>query len=543
MSVQIIHEYENFEIYTGRMSRVTKGEKLLAELAKTPLCELTPEGAAFVRQRFDPFHDNPVKPVGYPDEYNGHTLPRIVKQSVSFNATSGGAAAPTTPWSFMIVATPILMSAKAKKVVSKGQNWQFDFNSDLSEYYGGFMVVKSPDGTNFPWPPAGENILGQLELSETDLDNMMRVTSAGFEFVDTTSELYRQGLLTTFRQNVPTMEKWASRGSCTANAPANIRLDINTDLVALQFPPNDVASAVLLPDSKQWLVQEGCYVSLDFNSDQLPMSFPEHLAYAMSSASSPKVFDFQDFDYERIVGVQGVADQGYFSIPTSPVTYVSGEAVRPTKRMPVNQTGIICSNVSPQFAGSLNAIWYCEQAPGLESADIVNLAYQSPSYDPFAMMLISKLRKDCPIAVKLRENYLGEWFFNGVKDIATAVAPWLSNAQAVGNQVVKWVDSANANNGYISPQTIIKGDVAKKHLKDKKQMILPALPAKTVQNGYVPVRRPPPGPAPKKVAFQPRPPRKTRSRRAPKNTNFDKPDRIRRNVEQKFARRYRPARW
>ena len=89
------------------MNRDSKGERLLSALAKHPMCELTEAGANYVRQRFDPYHDKPVKAVGVPDQYNGHTISRIIKKSVPFTAVSGDGSSPTSPWDCHIFQTPI----------------------------------------------------------------------------------------------------------------------------------------------------------------------------------------------------------------------------------------------------------------------------------------------------------------------------------------------------------------------------------------------------------------------------------------------------
>jgi len=86
-------------------------------------------------------------------------------------------------------------------------------------------------------------------------------------------------------------------------------------------------------------------------------------------------------------------------------------------------------------------------------------------------MIISKLRRDSPIAVKRRENYTGEWFFNGIRDVINKVSPWLSNISYVGNQVGKWIDRAGTNDGLINPQSFVKGSVSKKIASEKKPRI------------------------------------------------------------------------
>jgi len=115
------------------------------------------------------------------------------------------------------------------------------------------------------------------------------------------------------------------------------------------------------------------------------------------------------------------------------------------------------------------------------------------------MMLISKLRREAPIAVKLYENYMGEWFFNGIRDVIDTVTPWLSNAQVVGQTVKGWINSASTNDGYINPQSFVKGPVAPKVMKEKADKTKPK-PKKVTQK--IPNA---PGPAPAMRAYRPKP--------------------------------------
>jgi hypothetical protein len=492
---------EILKLVQRHMSRVTKGERLLEAMKRDQRCELTEDGANYIRQRFDPYHDNPVKPVGYPDQYNGHTISRIIKKSVNFTATSGGGDAPTTPWSFQIVATPILNPLVNQPVASLSFDYfNWDQNAVQSPFkYGGLMIVKGTAGAIDAWQwgsnntLAQEDLLGQLALTADDLENAMRVTAMGFEFIDSTAQLYRQGLLTAYRQNQPQLETFHIHGDVGANPIANRILDVDFNAVYLKFPPQNTAAAMLMPDTKQWKVEEGAYVDIDFNSDKIPLAEPEFKVICLAEASQDVALLPTGSEYTQICGFDpqnGANFLNKYTIPTTTPQIVSAVKHQANKILPINQSGLICTGVSPQFAGTVNVIYYVECAPGPEDTELLTLAYQCPIYCPLAMEIISKLRHDSPIAVKLKENYLGEWFFNGIRDIAKSAMPWLSNAQTIGNQVIKWVDTASTNDGYINPQTLVKGDVAKKIAREKQ--------GKVNAGSKIPKA---PGPAPKKVAF------------------------------------------
>lgn len=463
-------------------SNVTKGERLLAALAQHPQCELTPEGACMVKQRFDPYHDTPFKPVGYPDAYNGHSVARCIKKSVTFSQTSGGAAAQATPWDAHVYMTPLLKQQSFMGMTSQVNNlFTYDYNAAQSgSLYGGLMITQNMvSGTDFNYPGTS---LGSLSLSDADLSGNMRVTSLGFEIIDGTAELYRQGILTAYRQNQPQKDPQGYSGVATVNLPLNSMADYSFTAQEVRFPPNNTANAMLMPDTKQWKVSEGAYVSCDYNSTDIPMEIPGYTQPVM-------IGDFYQTPITADTSIGMIPRPTQAKIQTVPnTTTTTSRFVQGTtgqRILPISQSGCFLVGLNPQATITVNAIWYVECAPTSDDQELLSLCSQSPQQDVFAQMLMSKLRMDSPICVKLRENYTGQWFFEGVRDIVQKVAPWLQNVSTVGDQVVKWVDSAGRNDGLISPQSFVRGDVAPHVAKQKK----------------IP---PPPGPAPSRHAYRPK---------------------------------------
>ena len=489
--IQIIHENGNFE--NEQMNKVSKGERLLATLAKTPLCELTEAGANYIRQRFDPYHDRPVKAVGLPDNYNGHTVSRIIKKSLPFTAISAEGSVPAAPWNCSIFQTPICDPQVCRPVTTAVSNrFEWDTASTATGAYGGLMIVRHDTDDVLLPPVAGStNLLGILSLTSEDLSNVMRVTAMGFEFIDSTSVLNRQGVLTAYRQNEQQQAQSLMEG-VGRPVVSNIGYEVKASAKIIKKPPKNVNDAMNIPDTKQWKVEEGAYCSIDFNQDDIPMTNPV-----------PVMFMLQAYNADMAPGTSGngithfsfEADNPIETpMPTSSPTFTRREYVTPAQKyLPINQSGIILSGLNPLFSGVVNCIWYVECAPSGEDVELLTLASQSPAYDPFAMKLIGILRFLEPICVKLRENYTGEWFFNGIRDAIKKISPWLTNAQVVGNQVVKWIDNAGTNDGMINPQSFVKGNVATKIASEKKQK-------KALKGNAVPKA---PGPAPNKRAFRP----------------------------------------
>jgi hypothetical protein len=454
-------------------AKITRAEKMLNNLAASPMCELSKDGANYVKQRFDPYHDLPMKPVGYPDGYAGSTVARCIKKSVTVSATSGGGGAPESTWDLHIYDSPI-----EKPVLltpdTGGENNLF-LDSGITPNvatYGGLMAHRTDNGI-WGYPASPTSLVGRLQLSDNDMKNVMRVVSSGFEVIDQTAELYKQGTLTAYRQNQQqsspqTYIKIAS-GVDVSTTDQKVQV---TSAQIFKFPPINVAAAMLIPNTKQWLVKEGAYVVTDYNSDEIPMTEPVYIEPVLVP-DNQEVFTDPGYPLEtkfmpRTFQLNNQLTQTW-SFGSSPVVNLlerwnRTEAYRYT---PKNQSGVILTGLNPQASITINKIWYVECAPTGEDEELLSLCSQSPEDDPVSLKIIAALRRDSPVAVKLFENYMGEWFFNGIKDLISKTMPWLSNAQVVGNQVVKWIDSASTNDGYINPQSFVKGAVAPKVASEK----------------------------------------------------------------------------
>ncbi len=482
------------------MARVTRAEKMLANLAASPRCELSKDGMNYVKQRFDPYHDLPMKPVGYPDGYAGSTVARCIKKSITVSATSGGGGAPDTTWDCHIYDTPIEKPVLLTPDTGGSNNLFLDSGiTPNSSPYGGIMIHRTDNGV-WGYPAGPGDLVGQLSLSDNDLKNVMRITASGFEVIDQTAELYKQGTLTAYRQNQQqsTPQTYIKIASGSDTSPQDNKVQVTTGQI-FKFPPTTVASAMLIPNTKQWLVKEGAYVVTDYNSDEIPMVEPTFIEPVLIPDNQEVFLDnttplqtkFMPRKFQDAHQLNQLWTFGSSPIINLYERWTRTDANRFT---PKNQSGVMLTGLNPQATITINKIWYVECAPAGEDEELLSLCSQSPEDDPVALKIIAALRRDSPVAVKLYENYMGEWFFNGIKDLVNKTMPWLSNAQVVGNQIVKWIDSANTNDGYITPQSFVKGPVAPKVAMEK--------PGKTA----IVIKKGPPAPpkgAPKGAAFRP----------------------------------------
>lgn len=489
-------------------SRVKRGEQILAALSSPNIAALLPEGKQAIMQRFDPFHDLPSKSCGYPDSYSGSTITRLIKKSVTFNSASGEGTPATGPWNFHVFNTPVLTPINCTSntsTTSKGTIANFFKDDTPSINYGGLMVVRSDTSEfqNLPDNNTG-NFLAQLALDSADIDATSRLIAQGWELRDNTANIVKQGMITVYRQNEPQLTDFFLKGYDAANNTSANKYFIEGNGIMLKLPPSTVDDALLLQGSKQWLLKEGVYCVTTFHSEDIPMSVPEpgFICPIDPLYNIPVGVDVLSSNIIRNIGwtpnTTGFPTASdwvdVMTIPTTVPTIIKVLCPPQIKLAPINQSGAMCMGAPPDGSYTLTLNSYVEEAVGLENKPFVTLGTQSPVYSPLAIRAMSILTHDSPIAVKIDENYLGEWFIDGMADIAKSVAPWFGNAQTVSNQIVKWADSAKINNGiFQTPQTFVKGSMNNQMRKEKKvEKKVNAAPRA-------------PGPAPMKRAFRPRP--------------------------------------
>lgn len=476
-------------------SNVSKADRLLNSLAKNRSCSLTPEGVNFVRQRFDPYHDLPIKPTGLPDSYDGATITRCLKRTITVSQTSGGGVATTTPWDLHVFNTPLLTQNNFRRVKdSQAQFARVDFSEEPFRYGGLMIMSNNQSGDNFDYETFDTSdstfLLGTLELKESDIQNNMRVIAQGFEVMDGTANLYQQGVLTCYRQNQPQETDFSATIISHPLVDPTLQYYMNDQAFIIKTPPVNTGAALLIPGSKQWLVKEGSYTSIDYHTNPV-MTLPRLVRPCLQSEERPNGASALSTQF---TSAAFSGNDAFVPIPgTSPASFLAVNKLQVVRPHPVNQSGIFLSGLHPLATITINCIWYIESAPDGDDEELLTLASASPELDTFALMMVSELRRDSPVAVKLKENYLGEWFVNGVRDIVQGVMPWLNNAQVIGKQIVDWSDQASKNNGMLNPQSFVRGSVQAKVAKEQK--------VKKEANSRIP--KPPP-PAPMKRAFRPK---------------------------------------
>jgi hypothetical protein len=383
---------------------------------------LTREGRDWLIAACDPFHDVDIALAGYPDVLTASTIVQLVKQQVQVTVPTTGAGTVTagSNWDASIVLFPNCT----------GQSLGFGFVVDSRGNYGGGSTAVGPStagGLVISAGPQGSNLwytgatgtataTSQQNVPSAFVKGQGRVIGMGFEVVNTTAEINKQGQVTAWR--IPT--KWSPTqvANAIATTPA---VTPSTTFLLNRMPPANITQAQLLFGSRSWAASEGAYVVSRQNSEENPALLPTFMnpAYSTMDAASNSTDYFVSANAPAQAGLS-IAD--WF--------------------LPFDISGVHFSGLSYTTTLTVNIRWLIERIPGPYETDLVVLATPSAPYDPIALELYCQCIRDMPPGVMLKENPLGEWFSNTLSKVADwapkiggALSTIIPGAAQIGNMV------------------------------------------------------------------------------------------------------------
>jgi len=381
---------------------------------------ISPEGKSWFICATDPFHDTPVELAGYPDMELSPSVVQCVKQSITI-ACPGSIT--TGTWDVNIVAWPLVDQVGGTPATIKDGGIITITTPAIANYQlGGITALACQTGNT----TYGNSNAAQItDLSNLSLDfngvagyglGISRVIGMGFEVVNTTSPLNKQGLVTVYKQPQPGIEEamFLPYGSTAVNWVQSGGADV---LLASE-PPGTTAAALLLAGSKQWEAAEGCYCVCTLNDINNP-------------PIQPPIFDYAACNNE----IQALSQTDTPCVLTNQKTFTlgTGTVSHPIPRFwaPFDMTGAYFTGLSLSTSLVINWNAYVEVFPTPFNKPLVVLAKPSPGLDSEALNLYCCAMRDMPAGVKLSMNPLGEWFQSVVGKVAGTVAPFLSAAAGI----------------------------------------------------------------------------------------------------------------
>lgn len=383
------------------MRKITRGERVLEKLSAKGV--LSESGRDFLIAAVDPMHDLQLKDLqGWPDLESSSSVVRCIKQSLPIVKP---AAFPVAPWDCYIVQYPTLddhSHGVATRTAPDGNNILTSISAaTLVEMSGLCVYGVTPSGAAFS--PLTATFIGKLTQAKEYLDGASRLISTGFEVVNTTSQLNKQGQVTVFRQNQCHQNSDVLQ-VCAAGTPGTA---FSSSL--LRRPPSSTAQAMLLPGSRVWAAEEGCYCVTGFLGQDNPPLNPNYTQDVYNIGASVE----DETETNNVTQL---------FIPEW-VTTGTRQRFQATKIMPIHMAGAIFSGVSDETTLTLFQNTYIESFPGPAEPSILVLATPSACYDPVALEILSQAMSRLPVGVPSKMNAFGDWFMSAVESVANFVTP------------------------------------------------------------------------------------------------------------------------
>jgi len=181
-------------------------------------------------------------------------------------------------------------------------------------------------------------------------------------------------------------------------------------------PPTFPSDAMLIPGTRSWASEEGCYLVSAMEQNNPPL-YPTQTSILYRTITFDPLF----------VGINNAG-----TIVTGNANS-AGEAFRNT---PFNLSGIMLRGNNPNSKFTLNVIWYYEEFPDIYS-DVLTLATPSCEMDPLALRLYAEVLNSLPVAVPSSWNASGDWWWDvvsAIKDYAADLGGMIGGApgRAIG---------------------------------------------------------------------------------------------------------------
>jgi hypothetical protein len=376
---------------------------------------LTASGCEWLKAAIDPFHDYDLVVDGFPDLVSDKSIVLKVQKSVSISKPASFDAG---NWDANIALTPLdytRNSAGHGCTYSwiSGAGGQVTVDPTLvttpNQGFLGLCAVSmapSSDPT-FVCEASGTglessaviDLYDQLHPPSTGEDTVGRVIACGFEVVNTTAEINKQGSVTCYV--APNFNSLDQRLIVNSTSPGIIA---STPTVrGFMAPPQDLSKAKLLNNSVTFGADEGCYVVGRMGVD--PRVEGNHFGPVLMKGN----------------GVGASTYVGELAPVIPGTSTVSSTTDYPISHFNTFETsGAYFTGLSDQTTLTVTLRAYVEIFP-MDNELLVSLATPSAGFDPVAIELASRIMRTMPPGVPVAENAMGDYFRRAMRTLGSVM--------------------------------------------------------------------------------------------------------------------------
>jgi hypothetical protein len=386
--------------------------------------KLTQCGKEWLINALDPFHDRELKNLaGWPDVETGYSVVQKVKQTISL-ASPGGAVFPAN-WDLWVIQFPILDNRYCSRTDQRQNNMFLHPNTPSFQWGGVHAYAVAPGFAFDPMDVTHVVHLGVIEANVPYTTGVGRLIGIGFELVNTTAILNKQGSLTVFRQMQQSKNQMGVLGMVSGSVyPAGL---IPATVTVYRNPPQLLQEVMLMPGSRTWDASEGCYCVGSFHSNENPPTVPGY---------DIPVWSTDDDLEEGTNTTDWYVPQVQASVVVGMNTLFTSLAI---KQYPIHTSGAICSGLSPTSTLQLNANMVFERFVDQKDKNLLVLATPSAEYDPMALEIYSHAISQMPPGVTFKDNPLGEWFMDVIDQVSNFLSfiphPMAQKIAATGQSI------------------------------------------------------------------------------------------------------------
>lgn len=425
-----------------KLRDIVRSKEPMTELCKNRL--ITPEACDWVKSALDPFHDLQLDSLrGYPDISTEPTVVVKVRQAATVGAPMG---LPTdATWDCHVCLSPIDFSPASFSATRGARVTPFGpgpttsteaaglikaNTTALTGRMDGLLINSVPsDSTNdgnmtftpghCPQTPSGGYQLQQINLDNyldfdaTDL-GVYRVIYSGFEVVNTTAQIYKQGAVTVYEYG-NSFEQGASMPAFIENNGVFATADdpISQPTTYFRSPPNTLAEAKIMPGSHSWAAQDGCYNTAKFQSENKFQGMtrrPWAICQNNLTSGASSGYGASDYSEGSFVSDASLFNKNTGTGATNPPVTQPGAYAGPVHFSQMNTCGAYFTGLS--YNTTLFVTWRVgiERLPAANKPAFLALAQPSAAFDPNALVLYNMVSNVLPPGCPQGYNDAGKWF-------------------------------------------------------------------------------------------------------------------------------------
>jgi hypothetical protein len=390
--------------------------QLDAELSRCGIA--TSAGMSYVKKMLDPFHTKDLPSVGIPDSFTGKSVVYSYEKEYNVDKPTSFAAG---LWDAHIAFVPVISGVSANMCVSDISLGDATVTHNTvptsASLIGPLAICMAPTGTN-TFTASGTNTsqviesLGFTEILTTNkvgvnFQGKWRVVGGAIKIVNTTSQLYKQGSVCSYRQSTD-----GTDGMYMGLSGDSTPVNGNYMLRVIPAPPIHVASASQL-GGLTWDAAEGALLPLHVRPEE-PKS--------PSSALQPAIVT-TTAGFSLANSLRCFTQKAYVTAPTNNWSHIPIDA---------DICGAYFTGLSEETTLTVKLFLTFEFFPCYNDTANLAIARQSPEYDPKALECYCHIMSLLPVAAKADENAAGDW----LKRVGEAVKVVANNVAKVNANVV-----------------------------------------------------------------------------------------------------------